>query len=62
MSKKSSMRRRGTWLTKNQIVRLEALAERTGLKVSEHIRRAIDSYLDRVAPQGEKGANDGESE
>lgn len=43
---KSDMSRRGVWLTNKQIAKLKALAERTGLKVAEHIRRAIDSYLD----------------
>jgi predicted DNA-binding protein len=60
MSKKGSMKRTNVWFTVKQLERLKALAERSGLRVSEHIRRAIDSYLDRVAPE-EKGANDGES-
>jgi predicted DNA-binding protein len=61
MSEKGGMERTTVWRTKNQVARLKALAERTGLKVAEHIRRAIDSYLDRVAPE-ERGANDGKSE
>jgi predicted DNA-binding protein len=56
-----AMKRRNFYLTKQQIEALRALAEQTGLKVSEHIRRAIDSYLDRVAPE-EKGVDDGKSE
>lgn len=33
-------------LPKAQWARLKALAMRTGLSMSEHVRRAIDRYLD----------------
>ena len=40
-----TMRRRNMHLAEQQIERLEALAEKTGLSVAELIRRAIDRYL-----------------
>lgn len=39
------MKRINTHLTKQQIEFLKKLAGKTGLKVAEHIRRAIDEYL-----------------
>lgn len=39
------MKRTAFFLTENQIAALRKLADKTGLKVSEHIRRAIDAYL-----------------
>lgn len=44
-----AMKRQAVFLTKNQIETLHKLAEKTGLKISEHIRRAIDSYLEQQA-------------
>jgi predicted DNA-binding protein len=41
------MKRKNFFLTENQIEKLKELADRTGLKASEHIRRAIDSYLEQ---------------
>lgn len=35
-------------LTEQQIERLQAESKRTGLPVSELIRRAIDAWLDKV--------------
>lgn len=35
------------YITKNQIEFLRNLATKTGLTLSEHIRRAIDLYLDK---------------
>lgn len=48
-----SMKRRNFFLTKNQILALQELASKTGLKVSEHIRRAIDAYLEREEKKDE---------
>jgi predicted DNA-binding protein len=42
------MKRINTHLTDKQIELLKKLANKTGLKVSEHIRRAIDKYLEKV--------------
>jgi predicted DNA-binding protein len=39
------MIRTAFYLTKSQIDRLKRLSGQTGLPVSEHIRRAIDTYL-----------------
>jgi predicted DNA binding CopG/RHH family protein len=39
------MKRINTHLTKQQIESLKKLADKTGLTVAEHIRRAIDEYL-----------------
>jgi arsenate reductase-like glutaredoxin family protein len=41
------MKRVNYYLTEIQIKTLKALAEKTGLKVSELIRRAIDQYLSK---------------
>jgi len=40
------MKRIDTYLTDGQIKRLKELATKTGLKVAELIRRAIDGFLD----------------
>jgi hypothetical protein len=32
-------------LAEKQIIELRALSKKTGLSVSEHIRRAVDDYL-----------------
>ena len=45
------MVRRQHYLTTVQLEALRKLSQRTGLCVSEHIRRAIDEY---VAKEGEK--------
>ena len=42
------MKRINTHLTNKQIDRLKSLANKTGLKVAELIRRAIDEYLDKT--------------
>ena len=39
------------YLTKAQIKRLKGLSQNTGLPVSEHVRRAIDEYLEKKAPK-----------
>lgn len=39
------MKRTNFYLTEKQVAGLKALASKTGLKFSEHIRRAIDKYL-----------------
>jgi len=41
------MRRTHIFLPEATIAALRALAERTGLSVAEHIRRAVDVYLKR---------------
>ncbi|HUT43794.1 MAG TPA: ribbon-helix-helix domain-containing protein [Desulfobacterales bacterium] len=42
------MKRIDTYITLQQIAKLKALAEETGLKVAELIRRALDEYLWKV--------------
>ena len=44
----SCMKRMNMHLTERQIERLEALKERTGLSKSEHNRRALDLYLEKM--------------
>jgi predicted DNA-binding protein len=39
------MKRLNFFLPEQVIASLQALSEKTGLTVSEHIRRAIDAYL-----------------
>lgn len=36
------------FLTGQQLTRLKALVKRTGLTLAEHVRRAIDAYLDKT--------------
>jgi len=47
------MRRTHVHLTEKQWGRLQSLAGDTGLNVSEHVRRAIDNYLDEVESKKE---------
>lgn len=42
-------------LTPEQVAHLKAISERTGLKVAEIIRRAIDDYLSRQSIKPPKG-------
>jgi len=42
-----TMIRYAVHLTKVQLEKLQALRDRTGLSVAEHIRRAIDEYLNK---------------
>jgi len=42
------MKRINTHLTEQQVGRLKKFAEKTGLKVAELIRRAIDKYLEEA--------------
>lgn len=39
------MKRTNIFLPEQILARLRALAERTGLSVAEHIRRAVEDYL-----------------
>ena len=41
------MKRTHIFLPEPVVVALKALSEKTGLSVAEHIRRAIDEYLNR---------------
>jgi predicted DNA-binding protein len=41
------MKRTNIFLPEQLLERLRALADKTGLSVAEHIRRAIDEYLKR---------------
>jgi len=47
------MERVNFYLTIKQIEALKQLADKTGLKVSEHIRRAIDAYLKSISENKE---------
>lgn len=42
------MKRVALFFAAQQIVRLKALSEKTGLSVSELVRRAIDEFLERM--------------
>lgn len=44
------MKRKNVYLTKQQIERLNQLADATDITVSRHIRKAIDEYLGISAP------------
>lgn len=41
------MKRTNVHMTEQQRSRLQALSQDTGLNVAEHVRRAIDQYLDQ---------------
>ena len=41
------MKRFNFYLTENQINKLKSLSKKTGLKISELVRRAIDDYLEK---------------
>jgi predicted DNA-binding protein len=43
------------YLTKAQVKRLKDLSKKTGLPVSEHVRRGIDEYIERQKKGGGKG-------
>jgi predicted DNA-binding protein len=47
-----TMKRTNIHLTNKQLRQLGQLAKQTELPVAEHIRRAIDDYLDRMAKNG----------
>lgn len=53
-------------LTEKQIARLDALGDATGLPVAEHVRRALDEYLNKEfgytnsLPLGVDASNDTE--
>jgi predicted DNA-binding protein len=40
------------YVTKKQIEQLKVLSRKTGLPVSEHVRRAIDEYLEKKKKKG----------
>ncbi len=40
------------YLTENQINQLKKLSQKNGLSVSEHVRRAIDEYLEKKKKKG----------
>lgn len=42
------MKRINVYLTENQIQALRELSDKTGLSVAEHIRRALDAYIQKV--------------
>lgn len=48
------MKRTNVHLSKQQLERLNALSDDTGLTVAEHIRRAIDEYLEKRQKDAEK--------
>lgn len=48
------MQRTNLYLGKRQKERLQALADETGIPLSEHVRRAIDRYLEDEAPNQRK--------
>jgi len=44
----------GFYLSEIQIRGLKKLSKKTSISVSEHIRRAVDEYLERFAKKGKK--------
>ena len=44
----------GFYLSEIQIKGLKKLTKKTSISVSEHIRRAIDEYLERFEKKGKK--------
>ena len=44
----------GFYLSGLQIKKLKKLSDKTLISVSEHIRRAVDEYLERFERKGEK--------
>lgn len=47
-------KRMNFYLTDIQIKRLQTISKRTGLTVSEHVRRAIDEYWERFEKKAKK--------
>jgi hypothetical protein len=43
------------YLAKQQIEQLRELAERTGISMSEHIRRAVSEYLEKLGLKNSDG-------
>ncbi len=55
------MKRLHVFIPEQQIEGLAVLSKKTGLKTSEHIRRALDDYLTRnPVDEEEKAKNKGE--
>lgn len=46
------MKRINAYYTEQQIAQLDALHRETGMTVSEHLRRAVDAYLQDLRTQG----------
>jgi predicted transcriptional regulator len=46
------MKRTTIWLTDAQVKALEKLSSRTGTKIAEIVRRALDEYLKRETKKG----------
>lgn len=46
------MKRINAYYTVQQIAQLDALQRKTGITVSEHLRRAVDAYLQDLRKQG----------
>lgn len=50
------MQRINFYVSKIQIASLKAISDKTGLSVSEHVRRAIDEYIDEYIER-QKGSD-----
>lgn len=46
------MKRINAYYTEQQIGQLDALQRKTGITVSEHLRRAVDAYLQDLRSKG----------
>lgn len=58
---RAHMKRLHVFIPEQQIEGLAVLSKKTGLKTSEHIRRALDDYLTRnPVDEEEKAKNNGE--
>lgn len=45
------------YYTEHQMELLHLIVEKTGMKQSEHLRRAVDMYLDEMREQGKLDAS-----
>lgn len=54
---KTKLRRTQILVTEQQYQALQRLADDTGLTVSEHIRRAVDEYLERKQTDDARGTS-----
>jgi hypothetical protein len=43
-----TMKRYNVYFSEKQLEQLTSVAQDTGIKIAEHIRRAIDEYLERL--------------
>lgn len=42
------MKKKNSYFSEQQLIKLDLLAEETGITVAEHLRRAVDYYLEII--------------